>query len=244
MEPENPALPKAMGTPSTEAATSPNAEASAARVMLSIPFIGTAADSIFAEPNLGQRLDATAPAELVELSVPDSSALQSFIQTSQQKIVGFASGSMFWRLFVGTGFAVLVGALTLILFSPTAEKVTAEATDSPPLNVDQVPADSTVAHKPRPASIELIVSAPEGAGGPSPAEFDDPFVAENLVSAKTVHAVHLTNATKTETSGLVHQASHRQMGDGSPAWLAGTIEDAVDSPQTTRKHERSRPSHR
>lgn len=247
MEPNAGSLLNAIRLPSNGDASSPNAKGSSSgQVMLSVPFVGTASDSIFAEPNLGQQLEGTTPSDVVQLNVPDSGALQTFIQTTQQRFVGFASGSMFWRLFVGSGFAVFVGALTLILLGPTSELVTADATDSSLQAVDQQPQPtaSAAVRQPPSGAIELTVSTQDGAGGPVPAEFDDPFVAANLVPTKTVHAVHVTSAGKGETSGLVYQASHRPASDASPAWLAGTIEEAVDSPQSTRKYERSRPSHR
>lgn len=216
--------------------------------MLSIPCVRTAEDRLFAEPNLGQQIEIPSPPppDLVQLSVPDSSALQIFIQNTRQQFVGFAGGSMFWRLFVGSGFAVFVGALALILLGPNGKPVNMETTEPMTQVVDQQkqPTVRSIRSAPQNSSIELTVGVHEGADGPVPAEFDDPFVAANLVAPKVVNAINFTNASKGDTSRFVHQASHHPVTESAPAWLAGTIEEAVDSPQSTRKYERSRPSHR
>lgn len=153
---------------------------------------------------------------------------------------------MFWRMFVGSGFAVFVGALTLILLGPNRKPVNTDTTEPMTQVVDQQrqPSVRPARSRSQNSSIELTVGTHEGDDGPVPAEFDDPFVAANLVSQKVVNALHVTNASKGDTSHFVHQASHRPVTDHAPVWLAGTIEEAMDSPQSTRKYERSRPSHR
>ncbi len=220
-------------------------------VMLSIPYVPSARDGVFTEPYLAFETEPAAilpPASVVPLRVPEGNVLQNYVQNARQWFVDFAGCSLFWRLFVGSGFALLIGAITLMAFGPSAEqirKLAAQSTVSNLKFVDQgASTDSKVAGRERqPAAIELTVATHEGTGGAVPAEFDDPFIDSNLVSGNIQHAIHHSHRTGDQLD-VVQQVSGRRATDSGPAWLAGTIENDVASTQPMRNHERSRPSHR
>lgn len=216
--------------------------------MLSVPCVRTASDNVFSDQSLSCHLDEVPPtapppatsapvrpkAEVVPLNVPETSTLQNIVLNWQQRFLKFLGGSMFWRVFVGCGFAVFVGALTLLVFGPNPEQAKQEETkaklSSMPAVDQAAPSEPRrVGQPPRESPIELTVST-QDSDGPIQAQLDDPFIEENLVHGKVVHAVHLANADQ-DDSGAVQTVSHQQPRTSTPVWLSGTIEAEDDTPQ-------------
>ncbi len=223
-------------------------------VLLSIPALDVIGDRVFTASHLDQdaATDAaksvTGTASVVALSIPEANLLQAFVQDAKQRVIDLASGSVFWRLFVGSGVALLIGAVTLVLFGPSRDQIQSDETAdvaSHLRTVDQTPDKPTVKSLSKASSsrIELTVnqSPQEGA---APAEFDDPFTAAKLVSPQVQQAVHFADSS--DHDGVIQTVSHTKPVVSQPVWLSGTIdvEDNVDQTPLKRKHERSRPSNR
>lgn len=185
--------------------------------------------------------------QTVPIIEPDASPLQNLVQNGRQQFLNLVGGSRFWRLFVGGGFAVLVGAITLIALEPRAEMArpssSAEPTKASP--AAQLPAEGVIADQSKGGrpEIQLVVGETDGPAGPQPAEYMDPFVEENLVKAGVQHAVHLTDSTD-DRERLIRQVANQGQAEPAPAWLSGTIETDEGLHQPLRNHERSRPSDR
>lgn len=222
-------------------------------VMLAVPRVPTADGQNVDSPAPGvaaraePRLRQAPEYQTVPIIEPDASPLQNLVQNGRQHILNLVGGSRFWRLFVGGGFAVLVGAITLIVLEPRAEmglsSPNAEPTKSKPaalLPAEGVIADQSQAGRPE---IQLVVGETDGAAGQQPAEYMDPFVEANLVKAGVQHAVHHTDATE-DPSQLIRQVANQGQAEPAPAWLSGTIETDEGLHQPLRNHERSRPSDR
>ena len=225
-------------------------------VLLSIPALDAVGDRLFSTSHV--ELDAptvatvsASGAAVVPLSIPEPSVLQSFVQETRQRLIVLAGGSVFWRLFVGSGAAILMGAVTLILLSPSEDRLLNDdetaAVASSPRPIAESPATQTGANhaKAERARIQLTVNDSPHAG-PVPAEYDDPFTAANLVSVKVNHAIHLDDQSGAPDRTVIQPVSHSPTVLAQPAWLSGTIdiEDGAEPVPSKRKYERSRPSNR
>ncbi len=228
----------------------------ATSVVLSIPCVPTSTstattDDVFEERNLGYSVDTPAATGVVPLSVAESSLLQNYVQNTRQWFVEFASGSVFWRLFVGSGFAVLIGAITLLVLGPSPEQIrqaAAKSTSSSLNVIDQGSPSKSVAGdgQSQPSAITLTVGTQEN-GGPVKVEVEDPFIESNRVTPGVRHAVYSSADGDGKPPEVIRQIAQRTVTMSEPqgpAWLSGTIEDAGDAIQPQRKHERIRPSHR
>lgn len=143
------------------------------------------------------------------------------------------SGSLPRRVFMGTGLALLTGAVTLLVFNPSPEPVVSVSSDMKHTSdsaSEEVPYSAELNEEVRDSQVprvELTVSAGEEFSGPEPAMFDDPFVPENQVHGKPVmHAVHFDR--NSSGKGHILRATHRSdvlnATHAGPAWLNGTIE--------------------
>lgn len=180
----------------------------------------------------------SASAAIVPLSVPEANVLQTLVQGSKQRFIDLASGSVFWRLFVGSGVALFIGAVTLILLGPNPEQLKSDETAKTISNlrtVDQGPValkSSPIAAKAN-SSVELTVSTGENGDRAEPAEYVDPFTEANQVPAKVTQAVHFDDPMSRGQRSAIQTVS-RETNGRQPAWLSGTIdleddEDAVQS---------------
>lgn len=236
----------------------PSQEASRSSVLMSIPEIRSASDDLLSHPSVEERTPSPKPysyakpkVSIVAISSHEPSRLQLLIQGARQRFIELMGGSVFWRLFVGSGAAIFIGSATLLLLSPNAEQITSNETSHPPTGLHDVHQESS-ADKKSPAApvansgVELTVSSTTQGDVPIPAEFDDPFRIENQVTPKAIPAVHYTEAEAGLAPTHIQPVSQVRVAVDQPAWLAGTIdvEEDGDSGQLKRKHERSRPSHR
>lgn len=214
------------------------------KVILSIPSLKTVDDNLSAardrdlEAPSAEISSTLAPAAIVPLSVPEPNVLQTLVQGSKQRFIDLASGSVFWRMFVGSGVAMFIGAVTLILLGPNPEQLKSDETVKTVSNlhpVDQGPAPQTSSPNTARAnsSVELTVSTSEKGDRAEPAEYVDPFTEANQVPAKITQAVHFDDPLSREQRPAIQTVS-RQTNGHQPAWLSGTIdleddEDAVQS---------------
>lgn len=213
--------------------------------MLSVPFVAVAGAGGLSDPNLSLEAEQAVPRTVVPLNVPDGGRLQNYVQNTRQWFVDLAGSSLYWRLFVGSGFATLLGAVTLLFLGPNPEQARKLAAESAISNLEfvdqEAPSNSNApSRERRPSAIELTVGAHDGAEGPVRADFDDPFVDRNRVTANIQHAIHVSG----EQSAVVQQVSAQRQKSSQAAWLSGTIEIDVDANQPMRDHERTRQSHR
>lgn len=198
----------------------------------------------------------------IRLSPPESSWIQEGVRCLKSRTVSLASGKLAWRFFLGSGVAIFIGAVTLMVLGPSAKRIDVTTQQGSP----EIPASGTSSESPsppgRPASeIELTVTTSEGAGGQVPAEFVDPFVPENQVQPKYVHAVHSRDLNSPAESSQIHtvsqsrsvietqSASQVRRPTSRPVHLTGTIEATEDvtitpSSKPPRNYERSRPRDR
>ncbi len=225
-------------------------------VLLSIPTLDglwdkpVSASPVELDAQAAVALPVASSAVRVPLSIPEANLLQSFVQEARQRGIDLAGGSVFWRLFVGSGVAILMGAVTLILLGPSEDRMQDDETAtvaSTPHPIVKTPASQTEdSHaKTANARIQLTVSkAPHS--GAAPADYDDPFTADNLVSAKVNQAIHLIDPSNAPEHTAIQSVSHSQTVLAQPAWLSGTIdiEDNAEPAPLQRKYERSRPSNR
>jgi hypothetical protein len=225
-------------------------------VLLSIPTLDAIGDRLFSASHVefdappAATASIAASATVVPLSIPEANVLQNFVQGTRQRVIALAGGSVFWRLFVGSGVAILMGAVTLILLGPSEDRLqddeTAAVAASPrpiagPLANQPGDSHAKIAN----ARIELTVNESPHAG-PVPAEYDDPFTEANLVTAKVNPAIHLIDSSSESNRNVIQPVSRTQTVQAQPAWLSGTI-DIDDDPQPAplkRNYERSRPSNR
>lgn len=207
-------------------------------VIFSIPALNIAGDELFTAsqhfdhdgPSANLPLE-TAPAAVVPISVPEANGLQNFVQGAKQRFIEVAGGSLLWRLFVGSGVAVFIGALTLILLGPNPEQVKSDETVSAVAKLSSVDqglttttaaADDGQASSGNPA-VELTVSTSENGDRAVPAEFDDPFTEANQVPAKVTRAMHFADQSSDWDQAEIQPVSHQRVGN-QPAWLSGTID--------------------
>lgn len=222
-------------------------------VMFSIPGFQTSKPDIDSQSRSSQaghdsKTSQGKSSTVVDIKLPASNVLQSTIQGARQRFIDLAGGSLFWRTFVGSGVAVLIGAITVVLLGPAAQPASEKSeTSAFGDQAGALPGDANFtrrgATEAGPPTVQLTVGTVEN-GGPQPAEFDDPFTAENQVPAKIVNAVHFVDRTQGEAGSVIQQVSQQRPVSGQPAWLSGTIEAVEDPVQPMRKHERTRPSHR
>lgn len=214
------------------------------KVILSIPSLKTVDDDLYSARDRDLEAPSAdisltpAPAAIVPISVPEPNMLQTLVQGSKQRFIDLASGSVFWRMFVGSGVAMFIGAVTLILLGPNPEQLKSDETVKTVSNlrpVDQGPAPQTSSPNTARAnsSVELTVSTSEKGDRAEPAEYVDPFTEANQVPAKITQAVHFDDPMSREQRPAIQTVS-RQTNGHQPAWLSGTIdleddEDAVQS---------------
>jgi hypothetical protein len=183
------------------------------------------------------------PGSRIHLSPIESTLVQEGVRRLKSQLLGFAGGSTTWRLFLGSGIAVLIGAVTLVVCGPMPQEpqITKTRTSL---------ADETAASQSSPPpEIELTVSTSETHSGQVPAEYIDPFVPENQVQPKHMHALFSVDRENSSERSHIHQVSRRSDTSASPAQLTGTIETHDESAPTPtlnplRKYERSRPRNR
>lgn len=206
-------------------------EESVSPVMLSVPLISSTSTPSAVPPSA---------ADLVKIALPRSNPLQSAVQGARQRFIDVARGAFFWRLFVGSGTAILLGAVVLVCFSPDHQPSRSTHNDSGLNQSGQPSSTQSAQFTTAGPAIELTVHSNESGRTQSPAEFDDPFRVENLVQPKVVHADHRQSAN---LRAVVRPVSHTSKQPKPPVWLSGDIE-VEDSVSPPRKHERTRPSHR
>lgn len=221
-------------------------------VVLSIPRVTTAADDVFTERDLGYDVDLpstkaaptetaaietnsarTATAAVVPLSVAESSTLQNYVQNVQQWFVDFAGGSLVWRLFVGSGFAILIGAVTLLVLGPSPEQIRKAAAESTASNLKVVDQELTTKsavndRQPVSSNVTLTVGTHQGAAGQMPVEVEDPFIESNRVTPAVRYAVYSSDAAGEASPEVIQRVSQRVAIGRGPAWLSGTIENTGD----------------
>lgn len=169
----------------------------------------------------------SSPSRTVPLIEPDASPLQNFVQNGRQGFLSLVGGSRFWRLFVGGGFAVLVGSITLIVLEPRPQAAApsgskpAESKVTAPLARDSAVADSAESGR---SEVQLVVNETTGPAGQQSAQYMDPFVEENLVGSGVEHALHQSDAATDRASRKVRQVADQHELESGPAWLSGTIE--------------------
>jgi hypothetical protein len=200
-------------------------------VLFSIPSLSTEGNELLTGPAVDQgaptdHVARRIPPAIVPISVPEANVLQTLIHGTKQRFLDLASGSLTWRLFVGSGVALFVGAVALILLGPSPEQLQSEKTTQTISNlqvVDQqdVSRSDGVA---RNSAIQLTISTSENGDAAEPAEIDDPFTAANQVPPKVVQAVHLTDSSDDTQGPAIQTVSHSGTAARQPAWLSGTIE--------------------
>jgi hypothetical protein len=188
-----------------------------------------------------QHLSATCR---IPLSPVESTIFQEGIRRLKLSLLSFAGGSVTWRLFLGGSVAVFIGALTLAWIGPTSQNVpVAKERNSRSIGSATVDAKASPIKQPE---IELTVATNAQNAGQEAAEYDDPFVPENRVQPKYLHALHLATEESLAERATIRQVSSRRSIAPHPAKLAGTIEadddsSPVKSSNPLRNHERSRP---
>ena len=204
-------------------------------VLFSIPPLRSIGDELFSashfdhETSVDDVAQVISPTAIVPLSVPDANPLQTFVHGAKQRFIDLAGGSVFWRLFVGSGVAIFFVAVTLILFGPNPARVGSDETADSigklrPVDPGAVTqADGSRVAGPK-SAIQLTVSASANGGRAEPAEFDDPFVAANQVPAKVAQAMHYTDPLNGLDETVIQPVSHPGTQPGQPAWLTGTID--------------------
>jgi hypothetical protein len=225
------------------------------RLLLAVPDVTVRPDQVFSERDLDldQPIPISKPLSAtcrIPLSPADSTLFQEGVHRLKRSLLNLVGGSLSWRLFLGSSVAILIGAVTLTFVgpaSPTSQQSDAKSTRqetavSPkPAAPTEAPTDSK--------QIQLTVSTSETNVGQEPAEFDDPFVSENQVKPKYIHALHLATRDGVPEPGAIRQVSRRRSLKSRPAALVGTIEvsdDATPPPSLNplRNYERSRPRDR
>ncbi len=205
-------------------------------VIFSIPSLNAVGDELFTTPHFehdGPVADIpleTASAAIVPLSVPEASGLQNFIQSTKQRFIEVAGGSLMWRLFVGSGVAVLIGAVTLVLLGPNPEQLKSDETVSAVSKLSSVDQGLVAGDRGPDAgnsAVQLTVSTSENGDRPVPAEFDDPFTEANQVPAKVTRAMHFADQSSDWDKTEIQPVSHQRAGN-QPAWLSGTIDFEED----------------
>ena len=246
------------GAAASAGTKTPTAAGARSAVLMSIPPLRAAGDQVFSQPDLEFKTPASLPTgtaspkgSVVALCTHEASGLQVIVQGAKQRFVDLMGGSIFWRLFVGSGVAIFIGSATLLLLSPTADQLASNDTHGPVTDLAAGHQDAAATEQAAVApvansAVELTVSSSVTGDVPVPAEFDDPFKIENQVTPKAIPAVHFTDSQSDMEPSNIQPVSQQRITVDQPAWLAGTIdvEEDGESGQLKRKHERSRPSHR
>jgi hypothetical protein len=225
------------------------------RLLLAVPDVTVRPDQVFSERqfNLNQPVPISKPLSAtcrIPLSPADSTVFQEGVRRLKRSLLEIVGGSLSWRLFLGSSVAIFIGAVTLTFVgpaSPTSQQMNSKSTrqESAVSSKPTEPTEAATDSKP----IQLTVNTSETNSGQEPAEFDDPFVPENQVKPKYIHALHLATRNGVPEPGTIRQVSRRNSLKSRPAELAGTIEvtdDATPPPSLNplRNYERSRPRDR
>ncbi|MDB5341113.1 MAG: hypothetical protein JWN70_6732 [Planctomycetaceae bacterium] len=137
-----------------------------------------------------------------------------------------------WRLFVGSGAAVFIGALTLILLGPSPEQLESDETANAvsklrPVEQGRVTPAGESGPSAAQSTVQLTVSTSENGDRAEPAEFDDPFTEANQVPAKVTRAMHFADQSNDFDKTEIQPVSRQRAGD-QPTWLSGTIDFEED----------------
>lgn len=177
---------------------------------------------------------AAASASRIHLSPSESTRVQEGMGRFKSSLIGLASGSLAWRLFLGSGVAVFIGAVTLIFLGPTPPTPTSTHSKTGKKTVRQVQASTetptTAEISAVRSPIQLTVNATEDPPGQAPAEYVDPFIPENQVHGHNVHALHLVKQGDPAEQNVIRQVSRSRRVSAGPARLAGTIETNDEPP--------------
>ncbi|MDB5384810.1 MAG: hypothetical protein JWM11_456, partial [Planctomycetaceae bacterium] len=220
-----PAIPPATSLPAKSGASAHPPR----RLLLAVPNVSVNPDQTFVNRDLGLDQPDSTPKILsatcrIPLSPAESTLFQEGVRRLKLSLLNLVGGSFSWRMFLGSSAAVFIGAATLACIGPSSK-----ASTIPHLKTAKQPASSNLAPvEPKSSSdgqskIELTVGTSEVTSGQEPAEFDDPFVPENRVQPKYLHALHLTTRDGPPESTTIRQVS-RNRGSVAPANLVGTIE--------------------